>query len=717
MGNIRVLPSEIYNKISAGEVVERPSSVVKELFENAVDAGATAVKISITEGGIKNITITDNGKGIDKNSFKTAFLQHATSKIETGDDLFAIKTLGFRGEALASIAAVSRVKLVSRTAETDCAFSMEGEGGDFGDVTECAGNVGTTISVSDLFFNTPARLKFLKKPSGEAQEITNTVLRLILANPDISVKYTNNGEQVFNTQGKGLEDAIFSVYGANVFKTCIKIDALYKNYRIYGYVSSPLFPKSNTTYQTLVINGRYVVNSTVANAVKVAFKPYLMTRQYPLYVLHLTIPVEEIDVNVHPNKLDVRFADSKAIFSAFYAPITHAIKNDDRNILTVTEIPQATREKTENPFDELNNMAVANAGENTSSLPFDTVKNNGNTSFYENSNEISHSDGGFVHSTDKVNPSYTNGEKQSGADFSVSSEEKTRLSDDKSLIRDFSREKIPSYGKMFSPMSTVSECKAVYPTRSDNISNGDMNTDSTVTDINKKQSVSVSFDEVIENSLQEINEAYASAVKSDKKNEMAQESFVNVKLVKKGYMFDTYLILEAIGRDSVYLVDQHAAHERLIYDRLCEEFENGETMVQPMLIPYIFSVNPQEYDVIFENLKLLKSSGFDISPFGGNAFRLDGMPALLENVTPERFVTNLLSGEDSVENYKELTRDILARMACRAAVKAGDLLNDAQIESLIKKLTAHTNLKCPHGRPVVLKITRSEIEKWFKRIV
>lgn len=646
MEKIKVLPSDIYNKISAGEVVERPASVVKELVENAIDAGANTVKISISGGGTGSVTVTDDGRGIDKEFVRTAFLPHATSKISEAADLTGIKTLGFRGEALPSIAAVSKVKLVTRTEGEDFACAIYGEGGVLGEVQTVAGNKGTSVTVSELFFNTPARLKFLKKPAGETREITNLVSRLILANPNVSFRYSADGEEIFNSSGKGVEDAFCSVYGKEMLGTAIRVNAVYKRYIIEGYVGSPLYPKSNTTYQTLVVNGRYVVNSNIANAVRVVYKPYLMTRQYPYYLLYLTVPYDEIDVNVHPNKLDVRFTDERGIFSAFYAPIADAVKNEDKQVLSVPEVSFFGK-KDEIPEKE----------------------------FGEAKEELFHEDAAAAIESKTVSD-------MTDEPYSyVLKEENGNRSE-----LPFSR-----YSEALrTPLYSVEKLRDTV--RSDYSEK-----------VSSDKSVSALYEQTKKSSRQQTSPV--------------QEGLKGKKLVKVGSMFDTYIILQSVEWDEVYLVDQHAAHERLIYDRLCADFEEKKISVQPILVPYIFSVNGREYEALSENLDIIRSFGFDIEPFGGNAFRIDGLPANLGEISPERFVSCLLEGEDSLENYSQFTKEVLARIACRSAIKGGDRLTDAQTESLIEKLSENVSLKCPHGRPLVLRISRSEIEKWFKRIV
>lgn len=323
--SINILDTMIINRISAGEVVESPFSIVKELIDNSLDAGADKIHIEIRNGGIDYISIKDNGKGIDKSDLKKAFYPHATSKIKDITDLEAIMTLGFRGEALASISNVSQTKLVSKTADSDCAYSIEVNGGEFFDEIATSGEIGTKIEVKNLFFNTPARRKFLKKPKTEENQITNIIARFILAHPEVSFTYIADGKKIYQSSGKTLLDAIFTVYGVETTQNIMPIDKTIGNYRIQGYVSKLGFSKPNTTYQTLILNNRYIIDEIVSKATYSAYEEYLMPRQFPFYVLNLTMPNIDVDVNVHPSKMNVKFSNPSKIYELVYSAIRSAI--------------------------------------------------------------------------------------------------------------------------------------------------------------------------------------------------------------------------------------------------------------------------------------------------------------------------------------------------------------------------------------------------------
>ena len=329
MSKINILDSSIYNLIAAGEVVERPVSVVKELVENSIDAGAKNITIEIKDGGTSFIQVSDDGSGIEEDDFKPAFLPHATSKIKNANDLNSIGTLGFRGEALASIASVAKVTLTSKTESSELGTSLRVEGGKFGEITKVGTSKGTTITVEDLFYCVPARAKFLKKNKTEEQEITNIMNRTILAHPDINFTYIVDGKKNMSSLGSSKKEALYSVYGKEVLTETLEVNASRENISVTGFIGKPTFSKSNRTYQTLIINGRYVINLTVQTAVANAFGDFLMKRQYPFFVLYLSVPKDEIDVNVHPNKLDVRFLKSSLVYSVVFEAVSRALYNMD----------------------------------------------------------------------------------------------------------------------------------------------------------------------------------------------------------------------------------------------------------------------------------------------------------------------------------------------------------------------------------------------------
>lgn len=346
MSKINILPAQVYNRIAAGEVVDRPYSVVKELVENSIDAGATEIEIYVENGGKQLIRVVDNGSGIARDDLQAAFLPHATSKISKADDLEHILTLGFRGEAVASIAAVSKMTITSKVSGENC-YRLSSDGGKLGEITEAAGENGTDVRVEMLFFNTPVRLGFLKSDKSEETDITNFVSRFILNRPNISFRYFVNGKQVLQSFGGGEEEALVGVYGASTLKECYKIDAEKHGIRIRGYIGNQNFSKPNKTYQSVFLNGRYIVNTTISAAISNAYMSYLMKRQYPFYVLYIDVPTEIVDVNVHPNKADVRFADNQIIYGCIYSVISSVLDGNSKALEYL--VPEKSLSRSESP--------------------------------------------------------------------------------------------------------------------------------------------------------------------------------------------------------------------------------------------------------------------------------------------------------------------------------------------------------------------------------
>ena len=622
---INILSKEIYNKIAAGEVVDRPYSVVKELVENAIDAEATEITVEIEGGGKKKVRVTDNGKGISKDDLPRAYLPHATSKLKSAEDLFTVATLGFRGEALASIAAVSRMKIVSKR-NGENAYSLSSEGGLLGEVGEAAGANGTEVTVENLFFNTPARLKFLKSDMQEEGEVSNMMARFLLSRPKIAFTYYVNGKLKYRSYGDGPESALAAVYGADTVEKCYEISAEKHGIRIYGYLGNQNFSKSNRSYQSLFVNGRFVVNQTVAAAVTNAYGAYLMKRQYPFFVLFLDVPAEIVDVNVHPTKADVRFADNQIIYGCVYSVVSAVLDGNSKALEYLVPVKNsAVQEEIPIPRAEVG-----------SALP-----------------------------DSKPIPAMTYEAAKKELSFDVSP-----VGGRTPAPRLFV-ENEPFTMKVSAPMPDKIECDA--------------------------------FEE---------NRAFL--LEKEKKQ---QEKIDPATLVYKGELFKTYLIYE-IG-DDAYFIDQHAAHERLIYNRLVDRVSSRDVLSQPMLMPFVLSVNSEEYAFIMKQLPLLKELGFEAEEFGGTSIKISAVPLDLQRIDLDAFFGEILGSMESYSGIKlaDLLKDKLASAACKAAVKGGENLTADEAKSLIAQMDGDMGLRCPHGRPVAVKMKKSELEKLFKRIV
>lgn len=667
MAKINLLDSSVYNLIAAGEVVERPASVIKELIENSIDAGSKNIVIEIKNGGISFMQVSDDGSGIFEDDMKSAFLPHATSKIKNASDLDSIFTLGFRGEALASIASVAKVTLVSRTADSDVANKIKVEGGKFSDISKVSAKVGTTLTVEDLFFCVPARAKFLKKPKTEEQEITNIVSRTILAHPAINFTYIVDGKKQLSSIGSTEKEAMFSIYGKESVAETLEVKAKREGVEVYGFVGKPTYSKSNRTYQTLIINGRYVVNLTVQTAVANAYGDFLMKRQYPFFILYLSVPFDEIDVNVHPNKLDVKFLKSNLVYSVVFEAVSRALHEMDY----VKEIDTDTNARVSGSAFSRTKNEIDRAGVNLNPFSADFTLMNDTEKDKLSSTVIDIAIDSGVGNTDKVRDNFGLGSKLlERINEKIESGDKSIFESDSYVVGEPKKDK-PDYVKV--ETGEVEEEKPV--------------------------PVQTSF-------------------MGYEKPKTVQGDFAGDDIKIIGKLFNTYLMIE--WGDNVYMVDQHAGHERLKYDKLKEEYENKNIVIQPMLIPFVLSLNAEDDQIVQDNLDAIRSVGFDIDEFGDRTYKISAVPAVVSDIDFNKFFSMFLAERlnKSKISEAELLKDSLMQMACKSAIKGGDDLTKDEVKKLFVDMQSNgVVLFCPHGRPVVVRITKSEIEKWFKRIV
>lgn len=626
MKRINLLDKSVYNRIAAGEVVERPFSVVKELVENSIDAGADEITINIEDGGKKFIRVLDNGSGIHKDDLQKVFMPHATSKIATADDLDKIITLGFRGEALASISAVSKTTVVSKTSGQDMGVRVICEGGEIGEPEVYPIEKGTAVVVEDLFYNVPARAKFLKPSKNEETDITNVISRLILANPTIAFKYTVDGKTVLQSYGGGIDEAIIQIYGYNTITDCIKIETEKNGIYVSGYVGHYYFTKPNRTYQTVILNGRYVVNNTIASAIHNAYANYLMKRKYPFYVLNVEMDPTTVDVNVHPNKTDVRFLDNQVVYSTLYSIVSSVIDGTSQalNIIKPNEYMQ---------IDPGSRPIVKKIAPPTP----DEI-------------EVVHCDRPFVSSfKDSVKPNFN----------------------------------FDDVAKELEPLAKEDEkqCK-------------------------------------IEDIFAE-NKKYIEQLEAEKEILKAKQESLDIELDYKvvGQVLSTYLILEK--GDDIFFIDQHAAHERLLFDRFTDEYKMGKVVDQPMIIPHLVHVNDKESEFLTSKFQDFRQMGIDIAEYEDNVFAVYAIPLTLWDINLDGFFSDVLSDLNILKEIEitDLLKEKIAQKACKAAIKSGKNLSEDEIECLLSMLKSDIKLCCPHGRPIMIKISRTEIDKWFKRIV
>lgn len=625
MSKINILDKIVSNRISAGEVVEKPASVVKELIENSIDAGADKIVIEIEEGGIKSISILDNGSGIEKDDIKLAFMPHATSKIKNVEDLDNIATLGFRGEALASIASVAQVEMISKTKASELGSSIKIDGGEFGEIGEVAMNTGTQIVVKNLFYNTPARRKFLRKPKTEEGEITDLVEKIILANPTLQIRYVINGKIKYNTTGSGLYANIYTIYGRETVENIIEINFEREGYKLTGYIGKPEISKANRTYQTLIVNGRVVRSAFISNAIQEVYQNFLMKNKFPFFVLNLTLPLDSVDVNVHPSKMEVKFENLGFIRTLFTNAVYSALVNANYTRSVVEE-----EKKEEEKAISTTNSFVEKRG------PLNNLPN---------------------------------------------------ISEDEGISYLASKENMFGQDEKLKEVSLNYEESMLHEIESN--SEESRLTDYILNTNHKNPYVVKEFQEIIEDAMPK------------------------AKII--GVIFKTYILVEK--ENNLYMIDQHAAHERALYDKFSASVENENVLKQGLITPYYLKLNSLEYDFFKRNFDVLSSVGFDAVDKGDNQIEITAIPYVLPIEKLGEYIDYFISNlQDYSSKASDYFKSDLMQHACKMAVKSGQVLSLNEIETLIDEMEKHV-LLCPHGRPILIKITKSQIEKWFKRIV
>ncbi len=647
MSKIVLLTKEVYNRIAAGEVVERPFSVVKELVENSIDAGATEIVIKLEDGGKKLISVKDNGSGIEKDDLVNATMPHATSKIKTADDLDKIATLGFRGEALASIASVSEMKIISKVRTAEIGYYIESDYGVLGDLEPFPADDGTVIEVRNLFKNTPAREKFLKPSKNEEADIVNIVTRLIFTHPEIAFKLVFDGKEKLHYAGGSIDEAIIEIYGYETIRDCIQIETEKNGLKISGFIGETYFVKPNRTYQTIVLNGRYVQNITLQTAIHNAYAPYLMKRKYPFYVLKIDVAPEFVDVNVHPNKADVRFADNHVVYGAIYSIVSKVLEGNAAAI--------------------------------------DIVKPNG---YFQTGSVVE-----TKPVTDSENKNEENGERKYADVVGC---------DDPVVLPDY----LTRLGKFFDPVTAEKE--GLF----DNLPLSSPSSGSTETETSEEKKLSI--DDIFAENKKYIEELESRKSNTEKPTQTEISVDDNIRVV--GQVLKTYLIFEK-GED-IYFIDQHAAHDRLLFDNFTEEYKNGKTDEQTLLVPFLYSVNEKEAEFLTSRFEYFRNAGIDVAEYEDGVFAVYALPLTLLDMDIKAFFDDVLSDMSFRKaDMPDIIRDKLAQKACKAAIKSGKTLSQSEIDKLLEKLHGDMGLKCPHGRPIAIRITRTEIDKWFKRIV
>ena len=700
LGRIIILDENTSNKIAAGEVVEKPASVIKELVENSIDAGATSISVDIKNGGISYIKVTDNGSGMDEDDVEIAFERHATSKIKRAEDLDSILTMGFRGEALASIAAVSSVELQTKTANSTYGMYVHISGGVLKEVRQTGCPVGTTFIVKDLFYNTPARYKFLKKDSTEAGYISDTISRIALGNPDIAFKLTSGKALLIHTPGNNdLKSAIFSIYGKEIIKELMQVEYQDERFKITGYVGKPEAARSNRNYQSLYINKRYVKSKLVSYAVEQAYSSILMKNKFPFYVLNIELNPHLVDANVHPAKTDVRFADESYLSRALYMAVSKALSSD--SLFNPVSVPNKDRElfkfKSAEPQKEYIQEQLSHH-DTTGNIDSTVIPINNNTSYSVNDYGAKKSQEQYLVENKHSEATYYNQSNynENKADASTAKE-----------IRIFTKALEPLARTILSNTSN----------------NFETNSNSNCFENNYKEisinapSFKCNFDSIVAIKQEKTTpEAMIEKPTLESKTEKPNLELSDMKYI--GQAFSTYILLQ--NGEELVLVDQHAAHERILYEKLKTKYDSQENTTQLLLEPVVIQLQAFEINLIKSKEELFNKIGFVFEDFGNNSIIIRGIPYLIEGYSPKDIFLELTDKlQESVRPVTTpLADEIIHTIACKAAIKANKRLDDKEVYQLLSELeNTGRRYTCPHGRPTVIRLTKYEIEKMFKRII
>ena len=717
MAEIHVLDKHTAELIAAGEVVERPASVVKELLENSIDAGASQITVSIESGGVRLIEISDNGTGIEAKYIPTAFIRHATSKIRTEDDLTSIHTLGFRGEALASIASVARVEVLTRTEADECASLYRIEGGEEQPIEPGARGVGTTIRVCDLFFNTPARMKFLKKDSSEGTFVADIVGHVALSHPEVSFKFIREGKLQYVTPGDGqLRSAAYAVLGREFSRDLVEVDNREGVYRVWGLITQPRSCRASRSMQYFYINGRYVRNRTMMAGMEMAFKGTMMQGKFPGGILLLEMPADLVDVNVHPAKTEVRFARENDIFDLVY----HAVK------LALSQPGTGERQFV---FDSEKEDDVSNEHENSGNKGKNTVKNNNFTGL---SAVISGQaePGSLPHLEEKPlrpaapaasvtpRPTQPSAPERDILPLPVKAPEKAAPASEHTWTTVAAFEPLPMNAALHSPEPPQKESVLEPPPfrAASSESQLDIEADIDLPDVPRDHMAAWEPvpDEPERSPLPEASDEPQQSAAPEQLGFDVQDGPEPLRYV--GEIFRTYILAER--GDEICIIDKHAAHERQLFEKLAAHY--GDVPSQLLLEPLVVELSAEEKTALLANLDLLESAGLEVSDFGGSSVCLRSVPADVEQSSAEDLLVELAAklAHGSRDALNERTEWVLHSISCRAAIKAGDHTSPQELMALAEKiLSGEVPPFCPHGRPCVLKLTRKELEKQFGRIV
>ena len=665
MQHIQVLDQVTIDKIAAGEVIERPASIVKELVENAIDAGATHVTIEIEEGGISLIRITDDGSGIMKEDIRNAFLRHSTSKIRNVEDLLHITSLGFRGEALSSIAAVTKVEVITKTKEAILGTRYVIEGGQELSLDEAGASDGTTFIIRQLFYNVPARRKFLKTAMTEAGHVQDLLIRLALSHPEVAFRFLNNNQEKLRTSGSSkLKDVIYNIYGRDVASNLLELDYRQRGIYITGYLGKPLITRGNRNFETFFVNGRYVKSTMISRAVEDAYKDFMMQHKFPFVVLHFQVDTETVDVNVHPTKMELRFQNQQEVYKTVFEAIHRQLLEPE--LIPQVEVPEPltspVQEKKKTPSPDLKlvrRVMPSDSKEAAVSIATTPIDSAAQT-VPEPVKEEPHNEDYFIRKMRERVMSYHN--RNSSAE----------VKDQKKIFRPEEQKKRIQTSVREATTYKINETPVVQKPEQLNL-----------------------FEEKL----------------------LKREVRAEYRLI--GQVFDTYWLVQF--QDNLYIIDQHAAHERVLYERTLKEMKNREFTSQYLSPPIILTLSMQEAELLKTHKERFERIGFEIEPFGGEEYAIRAVPANLFSIAKKELFMEMLDNlADGLST--NMTPDIIdekvASMSCKAAVKGNNRLSAQEVDALIGELLELENpYHCPHGRPTIIAMSKKELEKKFKRIV
>jgi len=701
MAKINILDKNTIDQIAAGEVVERPSSVVKELVENAMDSGASAITVEIHGGGIDLIRITDNGCGIEKSEIRKAFLRHATSKLNDISDLFTLSTLGFRGEALSSISAVSQVELITKTESDLTGIRYVIEGGEEKAFEEIGAPSGTTIVIRNLFFNTPARRKFLKSPRTEGSYVADLMEHLALDNPSVSFRFINNKDDRFHTSGNGdLKELVYRIYGRDVSMAIIPIKCEAEGIKMEGYLGEPSINRSNRNFEIFFINGRYIKDKVISKAIEEGYKQYLMQHKFPFCILHFEMDKDLVDVNVHPSKMEVKFQNQHTLFEFIRTHIEHTLRDNEM-------IPEALRSEE----DDLK-MAVTSS-DNDSDIDVFDVSKNMTGSFHGRFEADGTQIGSTVFFNETEMPDEKIGVKEAKRQRAAEPFEKTRFEKENDKNKAVYAQNVAT-----TPVRIKDDDDSpIWSTHKEDDENQIRHNEKLVSKILGDNSEKKTYESPI------IKKNETTIVEQPRQMEMFEDKMLSVnnrdeyKII--GQVFGTYWIFEF--KDKLYVLDQHAAHEKVNFERMMAHFKNKQVTSQMISPPIILTLSSSEMELYHQFNEYFENLGFQIDDFGGSEIALRAIPQDLYGCdNAKQMFEEILDelSQDSGHREPDVIYYKIASMACKASVKGNTRLSLEEVKALIDKLlTLENPYNCPHGRPTIISMSKYEIDKRFKRVV